>query len=260
MVARLPRRRAGRLCRPVVADRDARHELHAARPHPDHHRGQVDRAGRRCGQTWAYKIFSSLICGHPGADLLGDRLRRLLGRSLQPPPLRRAGACGRRQSRQRPADGHRRQARPGARPSSSSASARRCAGVFSTMINFTWWPTSGDGYLLPVLASVFVGGTPTWGGIGTVVGGAIGALTVSFIQTGIVGGRAQRLLRPVLQRPDHHPVAARAPLEPGAVSLSIRRADATERTVVRGIRCARSRMTGRPEQASSRRDVHLDFQ
>ena len=61
------------------------------------------------------------------------------------------------------------------------------AGVFSTMINFTWWPTSGDGYLLPVLASVFVGGTPTWGGIGTVTGGAIGALTVSFIQTGIVG-------------------------------------------------------------------------
>ena len=34
------------------------------------------------------------------------------------------------------------------------------AGVFSTMINFTWWPTAGDGYLLPVLASVFVGGTP----------------------------------------------------------------------------------------------------
>jgi simple sugar transport system permease protein len=61
------------------------------------------------------------------------------------------------------------------------------AGVSSTMINFTWWPTSGDGYLLPVIASVFVGGTPTWGGIGTVVGGAFGALTVSFIQTGVVG-------------------------------------------------------------------------
>jgi len=50
------------------------------------------------------------------------------------------------------------------------------AGFFSTMINFTWWPTSGDGYLLPALASVFVGGTPTWGGVGTVTGGAIGAL------------------------------------------------------------------------------------
>ena len=61
------------------------------------------------------------------------------------------------------------------------------AGVISTMINFTWWPTSGDGYLLPVIASVFVGGTPTWGGIGTVGGGAIGSLTVSFIQTGVVG-------------------------------------------------------------------------
>jgi ribose/xylose/arabinose/galactoside ABC-type transport system permease subunit len=61
------------------------------------------------------------------------------------------------------------------------------AGIFSTMINFTWWPTSGDGYLLPVIASVFVGGTPPWGGIGTVIGAAIGALTVSFIQTGVVG-------------------------------------------------------------------------
>lgn len=61
------------------------------------------------------------------------------------------------------------------------------AGIFSTLINFTWWPTAGEGYFLPVLASVFVGGTPTWGGVGTVIGGAIGALIVSFIQTGVVG-------------------------------------------------------------------------
>jgi ribose/xylose/arabinose/galactoside ABC-type transport system permease subunit len=60
------------------------------------------------------------------------------------------------------------------------------AGVFSTMVNYTWWPTTGDGYLLPAIASVFVGGTPTWGGVGTITGGAIGALTVSFIQSGIV--------------------------------------------------------------------------
>ena len=60
------------------------------------------------------------------------------------------------------------------------------AGVFSTMINYTWWPTTGDGYLLPAIASVFVGGTPTWGGVGTIAGGAIGALIVSFIQSGIV--------------------------------------------------------------------------
>ncbi|EPE96398.1 ABC transporter permease subunit [Rhizobium grahamii] len=59
-------------------------------------------------------------------------------------------------------------------------------GTFSTMINLTWWPTAGDGYLLPVLTSVFVGGTPAWGGVGTVMGGAIGALTVASIQTGVV--------------------------------------------------------------------------
>jgi ribose/xylose/arabinose/galactoside ABC-type transport system permease subunit len=61
------------------------------------------------------------------------------------------------------------------------------AGVFSVFINFTWWPTSGDGYLLPGLASVFVGGTAPWGGIGTILGSAIGSFTVSFIQTGVVG-------------------------------------------------------------------------
>ncbi len=60
------------------------------------------------------------------------------------------------------------------------------AGIFSTMINFTWWPTAGDSYLLPTLAAVFVGGTPTWGGIGTIIGGTIGAVIVSFIQVGIV--------------------------------------------------------------------------
>ena len=60
------------------------------------------------------------------------------------------------------------------------------AGMFSTMINFTWWPTTGDSYLLPTLAAVFVGGTPTWGGIGTIIGGTIGAVIVSFIQVGIV--------------------------------------------------------------------------
>jgi len=61
------------------------------------------------------------------------------------------------------------------------------AGVFSVFINFTWWPTTGDGYLLPALASVFVGGTAPWGGIGTILGSAIGTFTVSFIQTGVVG-------------------------------------------------------------------------
>lgn len=58
------------------------------------------------------------------------------------------------------------------------------AGVAAVMINCTWRPTSGDGYLLPALAPVFVGGTAPWGGIGTIIGSAIGSFTVSFIRSG----------------------------------------------------------------------------
>jgi simple sugar transport system permease protein len=60
------------------------------------------------------------------------------------------------------------------------------AGVLSTLINLTFWPSAGDGYLLSTLAAVFVGGTPTWGGVGTVTGAVIGTFTVGFIQTGII--------------------------------------------------------------------------
>ncbi len=34
------------------------------------------------------------------------------------------------------------------------------AGIYSTVIHFAW-STAGDSYLLPTLAAVFVGGTPT---------------------------------------------------------------------------------------------------
>ena len=146
-------------------------------------------------------------------------VRRRLLADLQPPPLRRARPHRRRQSRCRPADGHQRQAACGCRPSSSSASAPSLAGVFAVFINYTWWPTSGDSYLLPGLASVFVGGTAPWGGIGTVIGSAIGAFTVSFIQTGRGRRGTVGLLRAVLLRPDHHPVAARPSLEPGPLPL-----------------------------------------
>jgi simple sugar transport system permease protein len=60
------------------------------------------------------------------------------------------------------------------------------AGVLSGLINFVWWPTTGDGFLLTALAAVFVGGTPTWGGVGTVIGSSIGVFTIVFIETGVV--------------------------------------------------------------------------
>lgn len=59
-------------------------------------------------------------------------------------------------------------------------------GVVVTMTNQAFYPGSGDGLIMIVLASVFVGGTPTWGGIGTVAGAVFGACTVGVIQTGIL--------------------------------------------------------------------------
>lgn len=60
------------------------------------------------------------------------------------------------------------------------------AGVMLTLINNSFWPTTGEGYLLLILAAVFLGGTPTWGGIGTIFGAIIGAFILGFIETGIV--------------------------------------------------------------------------
>jgi ribose/xylose/arabinose/galactoside ABC-type transport system permease subunit len=58
--------------------------------------------------------------------------------------------------------------------------------VMAILLNSTYFSTMGDGYLLPVLAAVFVGGTPVGGGRGTIGGLTIGAATVVFIQTGVV--------------------------------------------------------------------------
>lgn len=59
-------------------------------------------------------------------------------------------------------------------------------GVLSSLINYTFWPTTGEGYLLLVLAAVFLGGTPMWGGVGTIIGASAGALILGFLETGII--------------------------------------------------------------------------
>ena len=60
------------------------------------------------------------------------------------------------------------------------------AGIFSTLVNFTWWPTQGFGFLLLALAAVFVGGTPTWGGVGTIIGAVFGVGVIAYMETGVV--------------------------------------------------------------------------
>lgn len=59
-------------------------------------------------------------------------------------------------------------------------------GILSTLLNNVFYATTGDGYLLIILAAVFLGGTPTWGGVGTIFGAFVGAFIISFIQTGII--------------------------------------------------------------------------
>lgn len=60
------------------------------------------------------------------------------------------------------------------------------AAIFSALINNTFWPTTGDSYLLSALAAVFVGGTPTWGGVATISGAVIGATIIGFIETELI--------------------------------------------------------------------------
>ncbi len=49
-----------------------------------------------------------------------------------------------------------------------------------------WWPTQGEGYLLLVFASIFIGGTSVFGGQGTVFGTLVGAIIIGIIEAGII--------------------------------------------------------------------------
>jgi simple sugar transport system permease protein len=49
-----------------------------------------------------------------------------------------------------------------------------------------WWPTQGEGYLLLVFASIFIGGTSVFGGEGTVFGTLVGAAIIGIIEAGII--------------------------------------------------------------------------
>jgi ribose/xylose/arabinose/galactoside ABC-type transport system permease subunit len=58
--------------------------------------------------------------------------------------------------------------------------------IISSLVSHTFYPAIGDSWLLPGLAALFVGGTPPWGGVGTIVGTFFGASTIAFINTGVL--------------------------------------------------------------------------
>ncbi len=60
------------------------------------------------------------------------------------------------------------------------------AGVLASMHVSFFWPSLGEGYLLQTLASVFLGGTSVFGGVGTILGTFLGSYIIGAIEAGIV--------------------------------------------------------------------------
>ncbi len=60
------------------------------------------------------------------------------------------------------------------------------SGILSSLEVTYLWPSLGAGYLLRTLASVFVGGTSVFGGVGTIFGTFIGAIIIGSLEGGIV--------------------------------------------------------------------------
>ena len=60
------------------------------------------------------------------------------------------------------------------------------AGLMTSIYGYYFWPTTGDGFLLYTIASVFLGGTSVFGGTGSVVGSFVAAFIIGAINAGIV--------------------------------------------------------------------------
>jgi simple sugar transport system permease protein len=60
------------------------------------------------------------------------------------------------------------------------------SGILASMHVSFFWPSLGEGYLLQTLASVFLGGTSVFGGVGTILGTFLGAYIIGAIQAAIV--------------------------------------------------------------------------
>jgi len=60
------------------------------------------------------------------------------------------------------------------------------AGMLVALEVLYFWPSSGEGYLMKTLASIFIGGTSVFGGMGTIFGTFIGAIIMGSLEAGIV--------------------------------------------------------------------------
>jgi simple sugar transport system permease protein len=60
------------------------------------------------------------------------------------------------------------------------------SGILSNFEVTYFYPSQGDGVMMPALAAVFIGGTSVFGGKGTIVGSFIGTLIIGSLEAGIV--------------------------------------------------------------------------
>ena len=60
------------------------------------------------------------------------------------------------------------------------------AGMMTSFYGSYFWPTTGDGFLLNSIASVFLGGTSVFGGTGSIVGTLVASFIIGAINAGIV--------------------------------------------------------------------------
>jgi simple sugar transport system permease protein len=60
------------------------------------------------------------------------------------------------------------------------------AGILYSFYIAYFWPSLGEGYMLPTLASVFLGGTSVFGGTGTILGTFLGAFIIGTIEAATV--------------------------------------------------------------------------
>jgi simple sugar transport system permease protein len=60
------------------------------------------------------------------------------------------------------------------------------AGLLASLEVSYYWVTLGEGYLLSTLASVFLGGTSVFGGVGTIFGTFVACFIIGAIEAGIV--------------------------------------------------------------------------
>ena len=60
------------------------------------------------------------------------------------------------------------------------------AGIVASFELLYYWPVLGEGYLLKTMASVFLGGTSAFGGMGTIFGTFVGCMIIGSLETGII--------------------------------------------------------------------------